>query len=142
YLAPNTAPILSILVPKDGLSFDAGIPIQFGAVASDKQDGDLSPAIAWSSSRDGLLGTGGSISTSTLSSGTHTITAAVTDSGGMSATDEITLVVNGRPDVGITSPANGSTHTAGALVTFSATATDLEDGELGAKLVWHSSRDG
>ncbi|NOT29293.1 MAG: hypothetical protein HOP15_02460, partial [Planctomycetes bacterium] len=108
YLAPNTAPILSILMPKDGSLHSAGVSIQFSGVASDKQDGDLSPALEWNSSLDGFLGTGGSISSSALSPGTHTITASVTDSGGLNAIDAITLVVNAAPVVDITSPAAGS----------------------------------
>ena len=49
--------------------------------AGDAEDGDLSGSISWSSNLDGGLGTGASVTTSSLSVGVHVITASVTDSG-------------------------------------------------------------
>jgi subtilisin family serine protease len=49
---------------------------------------------------------------------------------------------NNPPTVAITAPANGSTFTSGAAITFSGSASDAEDGNLTSNLVWTSSLDG
>jgi hypothetical protein len=64
--------------------------------------------ISWTSSIDDALGTGGSLSATTLNSGTRTITDEVTDSGGKTDSATITVIVNGSPTVLITSPADGA----------------------------------
>jgi extracellular elastinolytic metalloproteinase len=89
----NTAPVVSITSPANNSSFDAGSPVTFAGTADDSQDGDLSSSLAWTSSRDGAIGSGGSFSTSTLSVGTHTITAGVTDSGSLSGSASITVFI-------------------------------------------------
>ena len=53
-----------------------------------------------------------------------------------------TTVSNTAPVVTISSPTSGSSWGEGASVGFSGSATDTEDGNLGASLVWTSSRDG
>jgi hypothetical protein len=45
------------------------------------EDGTLASNISWTSSKDGALGIGGSISVS-LAKGKHTLTASVSSSGG------------------------------------------------------------
>lgn len=49
---------------------------------------------------------------------------------------------NTAPEVTITSPAGASTITVGEPVTLAATATDAQDGDLGANVTWSSSLDG
>jgi hypothetical protein len=137
----HATPVVQITAPASGSVFEPGT-INLTATATDAEDGDLATAVQWTSSRDGSLGTGGTISPSTLSSGTHTITASATDSGGKTGTATITLTVNETPTVAITTPADGSTSEPGAAVTFTGTATDLEDGSLTGVLDWTSSRDG
>lgn len=90
----NTAPTVAISSPANGSSFNQGTSITFSGSATDTEDGSLTGSIAWTSSRDGSIGSGGSFSTSTLSVGTHVITASVTDSGGLSDTDTVTISVN------------------------------------------------
>lgn len=91
---PNTPPTVTITSPANGTSFDAGTSISFAGSASDAEDGDLSSDISWTSSINGAIGTGSSFSTSTLSTGSHTITAEVADAGGATSSDAITLTVN------------------------------------------------
>ena len=88
----NEAPGVSITSPADGSTFDSGATILFEGTASDTEDGDLTASLAWTSSIDGEIGTGGSFSAS-LSDGSHTITASVTDSGGKTGTDSIAITV-------------------------------------------------
>ena len=90
----NTAPTVTISAPASNSSFTEGTPIQFTGNASDTQDGSLTASLAWTSTLDGNIGSGGSFTTSTLSAGTHTITASVTDSGGLSGSASRTITIN------------------------------------------------
>ena len=49
---------------------------------------------------------------------------------------------NAIPTVTITGPANGATFSEGAAITFSGTASDVEDGNLTSSLTWTSSVNG
>lgn len=89
----NNAPSVSISAPSNGTSVDDGTSITFSASASDAEDGNLSSQVSWSSDLDGNLGSGASVS-ATLSVGTHEVTAQVSDSGGLSASDTVTVTVN------------------------------------------------
>lgn len=92
----NTAPAVTIITPLNGSMTDNKTAIHFSAAASDLEDGDLSTSLVWTSSMDGSIGSGGSFST-LLSSGTHFITAAVSDSGipapVLADTDTLTITV-------------------------------------------------
>ncbi len=101
----NTAPIVAITAPANGSSFDEGVSIAFAGTANDSEDGDISANLTWTSSLDGAIGSGASFSASTLSVGGHTITASLTDSGGLLGNDSITVTVNSVG--GITLSASG-----------------------------------
>lgn len=90
----DNPPSVSITNPADGASFDSGVSIDFAGSASDNEDGDLTSDLIWTSDLDGQIGTGGSFS-AVISDGTHTITAEVTDSGGNTGSDSITITVGG-----------------------------------------------
>jgi len=89
----NVAPIATVTAPPDGSSVEQGDPVTLTGTATDAEDGDLSASLSWVSDRDGLLGTGASVTRSDLSLGLHTITASVTDSGGLTGSDPIVLTV-------------------------------------------------
>ncbi len=139
----NTPPAVDITAPPNGSSFLEGTSIAFSGTATDAEDGDLTAGLAWTSSLDGAIGSGGSFS-ATLSVGTHTVTASVTDSGSLSGSDQITVTVNPNtpPVVTITAPPDGSSFAEGTSIAFSGTATDAEDGTLTGSLSWTSSLDG
>ena len=142
---PNTAPGVAITAPADGTTVAAGTAVGFAASADDAEDGDLSAAIAWSSSLAGPLGSGASLTLTSLALGTHLVTAAVTDSGGRSGSASVTVSVvaaNAPPVVTILSPPPDLTVSAGTPISFVASATDPEDGSLSATVVWASSKDG
>jgi len=86
-------PTVSITGPADGTVLSTGAPVTFTATASDPEDGDLSSAVTWTSSVDGNLGTGASLPVASLSPGTHTIVARVTDAGGLIGSATISLSV-------------------------------------------------
>ncbi|UCH26472.1 MAG: S8 family serine peptidase [Trueperaceae bacterium] len=102
----NNDPVVEITGPADGTTVTDGDSITFTGTVSDAEEGDISGSISWSSDRDGGLGSGDSISTSDLSVGTHTITASVTDSGGLEGSDTITVTVDPLPGA-ITLSASG-----------------------------------
>ena len=87
-------PVVTITAPSDGSTFTEGTTVVFTGTAVDIEDGDLSATLSWSSSLDGSFGSGASISTSTLSTGAHTITASATDSRGLAASASINVTIN------------------------------------------------
>jgi hypothetical protein len=64
-------------------------PLSFAGGAIDLEDGDLSASLAWTSDLDGPIGTGASFTTSTLTEGTHEITATSIDSHGLAGVASI-----------------------------------------------------
>ena len=93
---PDAPPVLSITSPDDGARYTVEDQVLLAAAATDNEDGDLSAAIAWTSSIDGQLGLGGRATVS-LSEGTHLITAHVTDSAGQGASRSVTVTVGPAP---------------------------------------------
>jgi hypothetical protein len=83
---------VSITSPANGASFGQGVNVSFAGSADDPE-GDLSAGLGWTSSLDGVIGSGASFSTTSLSLGTHTITADVTDSNGGSGSDSISIEI-------------------------------------------------
>ncbi|MEO5814465.1 MAG: PKD domain-containing protein [Gemmatimonadaceae bacterium] len=143
---PDLPPVVIINAPASGNIFPQGTPITFVGSATDFEDGALTGnSLVWTSSVDGALGNGTSLSTSTLTPGIQVITLSATDALGVvgTATRTITIAANQSPAAMITAPAANANVVAGTSVTFSGSATDPEDGTLsGASLVWTSSRDG
>ena len=94
FFSGNAPPTVAITAPTNGSAYAQGDVITFTGTATDPEDGDLTASIAWTSSIDGAMGSGGSILTTGLSLGTHTITASVTDGGGEQRSASITVRVN------------------------------------------------
>jgi hypothetical protein len=90
--AGDQPPTVTIVSPNEPNAFVLKSPVRLEATAADPEDGDVSYKIAWSSSKDGGLGTG-SIVSKVLSPGLHTLTASVTDSNGVTATARVDLTV-------------------------------------------------
>ena len=143
----NRAPVVTISAPVNGAALLLGSQITLTGTANDTEDGVLTGAsLAWSSSRDGALGTGLSLST-LLTQGVHVLTLTATDSMNATGTASITVSVNtpnnAAPTVTITAPANNTQVVAGSCVTFTGSATDAEDGALtGMALRWTSNVSG
>ena len=141
------APTVTISQPPTGASYFTGDAITLQASAHDSANVDLSSHVLWSSNLAGPLGQGAVITTS-LGQGTHTITASVTDGQGLTGSSQITVTVNSPPPgntaplVTITSPTSGQTLASSASITFTGSASDLEDGDLTSAIAWTSDRDG
>jgi hypothetical protein len=85
-------PAVRIVTPASGATFAAGSVVTLAGTAQDAEDGDLTRQIEWSSSVQGWLGNGGSVSAS-LSSGSHTLTARVLDSQGLTGAANVGIVI-------------------------------------------------
>ncbi|MBD5781196.1 DUF1349 domain-containing protein [Pelagicoccus sp. NFK12] len=146
-VTPNTEPSVSILSPSAGSQLFEGVPVTLRATAEDPYDGVITDSIVWSSSIDGsIAGQGGAVTTSSLSIGTHVLTATATDRGGLQRSTTLTLEVlvnpNDPPQVVIQTPVHNSAHPEGDPVELLGRSTDREDGDLSEQLTWRSSIDG
>jgi PKD repeat protein len=143
----NQPPTAEIFEPAANTTVTAGSPVRLAGAGDDPEDGPLRDgALAWSSSRDGALGTGSPLDVTTLSAGAHTLQLLATDSAGAQGVASTTLYVlapNTPPVVTILGPPDGTQVTAGTTVRFQGAATDAEDGALtGASLLWQSNLSG
>ena len=141
----NTAPTATITAPANGTTYTEGDNVSFMGTATDAEDGTITSSLSWSSSIDGTFGSGSPVVISTLSVGTHTITASVTDSGGLSDSDQISITINPAntaPTLTITAPSNGSSYDVGTNVTFTGSANDNEEGNISSSISWLSNLDG
>ncbi len=144
----NQAPSAAMVTPLNNQQVAVGSSIAFTGAATDPEEGILSGSrLVWSSSLNGVIGTGNSFSRNDLTLGTHTITLTATDAQGLSGSVSRTISVgqssNTAPIPVIATPQDGSTANSGSAVTFTGTATDTEDGVLtGDRLVWSSNRQG
>jgi hypothetical protein len=77
----NSPPVVAISAPADGAISTETDSVTFTGSATDTEEGDLSSSLAWTSSLDGAIGSGASFSLTTLSPGTHLITASLSDGG-------------------------------------------------------------
>ena len=116
----NLTPNISITAPANSATFTEGTSIAFTGSATDAEDDNatLTSNLSWTSDLDGTIGSGGSFSTSTLSVGTHRITASVTDSGGLPGSATVSIAIGQLPgsvhiaDLDGTSTNQGGTWTA------------------------------
>ncbi len=93
----NLPPSVSITSPTDGASFGTGSTILFEGSARDAEDGDLTESLVWTSTIDGEIGTGGSFSSSSLSDGSHILTASVVDLDGNSRSASVSITIGNGP---------------------------------------------
>src|SRR5947208_481407 len=135
---PKPVPVVTIASPTTNTKVRAGSAVTFTGTATSGTDGVISTSIKWTSSRDGNIGAGTTLSTSSLSAGVHTITASATDSAKLT----IDVATVSTPVLTLTAPANGKKFAFGAPVPFVATATDSFDGDLSPRILWTSDRDG
>ena len=90
----NGVPTATISQPADASSFEEGQTITFAGSATDAEDGDLTgTALTWSSSLDGLFGSGESAATSGLTVGAHVITLTATDAQSQVGTATVSVEV-------------------------------------------------
>ena len=108
----NAAPTVTISNPSNGATVTVGTSVTFTGSANDTQQGNLTSQLVWRSNLDGQIGTGPSF-TKALTAGTHSITASVTDSGGLTTQRSITVYSAAAPSptTGTPPPTTGTTAT-------------------------------
>lgn len=85
----TTGPAVTILQPAGGSNLFSATPITFSAKVSDPTESPFpNSGVKWTSSIDGALGTGATI-TASISNGNHTITCTATDSHGLTGSASI-----------------------------------------------------
>lgn len=138
-------PSISIYYPVSNAHFLHGTHVSLKANATDYEEGMLSNnRVTWSSSINGNLGTGKTVSTVNLSPGLHIITATCIDTTGLTTLTTIQIIVDQQAPVAqITSPVAGTVFSQGTNISFTGIATDFEDGPLtGNSLQWSSNLNG
>lgn len=140
----NSIPVLTVSTPITGTIFKPGQSVQLSASATDQQDGTLTSKISWSSNLQGQLGTGGSLTLTNLTIGTHTITASVVDSGNLKAVTSLTVVVASTPitNLTISGITPGSVIGSGSGFLLTGSANDPTDGNISSKIIWSSNLQG
>ncbi len=97
FTVAGNAPLAIIMSPYDGMFSPPGAPVEFRGMTTDLEDGPLSGSqLAWTSDRDGALGTGEFFALDTLSFGQHHITLTATDSDGQSGSQTVTIFIGNR----------------------------------------------
>lgn len=135
---------LKIHTENDQKKFRFGQPVKMWLTYKKKNKLPDGAAVVWLSSRDGRIGEGQQIETSSLAAGKHEITVTGTYKGKKVKGKKFKLEIkNDAPQPKISSPASHESVGVGDTVKFAGTATDREDGEVPAeKLSWSSSQAG
>lgn len=94
----NEPPSVIISSPQPGATFTQGHAVTLIGSATDPEDGVLTgSSLSWRSSLDGVLGTGRTLTTSSLSVGSHDITLTAVDSQGARDSATVTITVVAPP---------------------------------------------
>jgi len=125
---PNQLPTVSLTSPSAGAVFTVGENITLSATASDADgniiqveffNGNLSLGVDNSAPYSIVLGN--------AVAGSYNLQAVATDDkNGTKASEVISILVNAKPTVSITTPAANAVFTAGANLTVAATASDAD----------------
>ena len=95
FTVAEKAPLLAIISPDEASRLPVSAAVNFEGAGFDFADGVLrqESAFQWSSSLDGSLGEGRSLTVGSLSIGTHQITLTVTNNDGRQATATIEIIM-------------------------------------------------
>ena len=150
-MPPNQAPVVATLVPRVGAESCIGDTIRFMGSVNDPEGTSVPlESILWSSSIDGELGRGVSITTAP-SEGAHTITFSAENSQGAIGIATTTIEILGArvgdcaqaPVVTIVRPVDGTNFVSTARVAMiGALATVADDFDSGLVVTWTSNVDG
>ncbi|MEW5802182.1 MAG: putative Ig domain-containing protein [bacterium] len=91
----DNPPVVTIMSPTNGDSFEYGMNITFSATVFDEEDGSLpSDSIVWTLSAGGqMIGTGETVYSDALPQGPQTITVTATDSAGNTVSADVNITI-------------------------------------------------
>ncbi len=143
----GTPPEISLISPASGEVYNDGESITFSAEVSDNEDSPSALEMSWDSSVDGTLSTQGADSSglaqftsSTLSTGEHTLTVSVTDSAGLYSTALVTFTVNALPTAPSVSISPDPATTASSLTATASGSSDPDgSGTVTYAYAWYES---
>ena len=126
-VADNTAPTVAIDTPANNAVLTALASFTLAATASDS-DGTVSQVEFFQGTTSLAVDTTSpySVAVSSPAAGSYTLSAVATDNLGAKATNSVSIVVNALPTAAITSPTNGQSFIAPAIITIAASATDSD----------------
>ncbi len=146
---PNTAPTCEITSPVEGDYAAEGDVVTLRGLVADVDVPEDWITVEWSSDLDGTLGSstadsaGNSVlTTSTLASGTHTLTMVATDEVGATCTQFVLFAVSTPPTLDLRAPLDGDEYEEGDSVFFWAEVDDGEDSPDDLYVTWESDLDG
>ncbi len=146
---PNSAPDCTITAPVSGGASEDGERVDFTAQVSDPDIASNLLSIAWTSDKDGAMGTStadssGAVSfhLSSLSAADHRITMTVTDEVGATCAAAIDWTVGTPPSIVLETPVAHELVNSGDTLAFSAYVADAEDVASALTVTWSSSIDG
>jgi hypothetical protein len=151
-IIPTEAPIAELVSPIQGHNYYSNQLIQFSAIISDLEDDATELISIWSSNTDGELpidteaDSSGEISGfGYLSEGQHAIELRVEDTTGKTTSEEVVILVGGEnslPICSILEPFEDSGFVLGSVITFRATADDIDIPNSQLAIDWSSDKDG
>jgi len=98
YEVANKGPQVAIMSPADGAEFDATQTVVLLGMATDLEEGAVADAaLVWRSDLDGDLGSGPSLLTRMLSTGTHRLTLSAADGEGAVSEFSISVTIRAAP---------------------------------------------
>ncbi len=151
-VVPTGAPAVSITAPAADGTFYSDQSITLAGTVADAEDPAPDLAVWWESDLDGTLLTdltaddaGAIEATAVLSEGDHLLTLFARDATDKTGSDSVAITVgppNSAPACEILAPESGTTGAEGALVTFEATASDVDQPADALAVTWTSDKDG
>ncbi len=123
----NRAPS-AVLTATPGKGY-APLDVQFSSEGSSDPDPDTTLSYNWDFG-DGATSTTANPTRTYTSDGTYTVTLTVSDGSKTGRATQEIVVGSTAPEVQILTPVNESNYNAGDVISFTATATDAEDGTL------------
>ena len=151
-VTPSDVPTAEINSPLANGVYYSDQKITFAGFVGDSEDEAEQLLVTWNSDLDGDLAianeptsSGELVGADYLTEGEHFIMLTVADTTGKEGTDNVIITVgppNSNPLCEITSPVQGSAGPQGELVTFTATADDVDIPEDMLSALWRSDKDG